>query len=395
MQGWMRNYSALAVLLISLTLARAGQALDLPPEVALDADDLGRGLLVVPIQLPNGQEARFLLDTGSPITLIDRSLRPLLGAKGERLKVTVWGKKKSGRFYAAPKLKLNGVELALEPLVASYDFTDLSVDTPAPITGIIGMDCLSKYCLQIDSAARKLRFLESSPNHEGDLGKAFTLRLSNEGQGKDDYFRTYIEHESLIGGPPGNVLVDTGMNFDGASAAAFLEKRAREAGGKQLRKKTWLFPKSEWEGQPYSNLLLTETTMDVAGEDGHVIGMRFLARHLVTLDFPNEKLFLKRTSEEPLPNRLETVLLALASAGRDLPENTETLLNELIGMKKVPWWFRWMGGTITVANPGADSSIRYTVRQKRGPEGKYWQLKEAWRMTLNGKKIEKLRMNRS
>jgi hypothetical protein len=52
------------------------------------------------------------------------------------------------------------------------------------------------------------------------------------------------------------------------------------------------FQQCEWSGHTYTNLLI--------GEGATVLGLRFLARHLVTLDLPNDRLYLKRRTDAPL-----------------------------------------------------------------------------------------------
>ena len=48
-----------------------------------------------------------------------------------------------------------------------------------------------------------------------------------------------------------------------------------------------LFSQCIWEGQSYTNLII--------GKRFDLIGLRFLARHLVTFDFPRGLVYLKRT----------------------------------------------------------------------------------------------------
>jgi hypothetical protein len=49
-----------------------------------------------------------------------------------------------------------------------------------------------------------------------------------------------------------------------------------------------------WENGTYTNLIVG------VEEQANLLGLRFLARHLVTLDFPNKRLYLKQTRAGPL-----------------------------------------------------------------------------------------------
>jgi hypothetical protein len=76
-----------------------------------------------------------------------------------------------------------------------------------------------------------------------------------------------------------NTLIDTGWESDGVIA--------------ELGPGTSYFAERVWGGQTYTNLLL--------GNGGYVLGLRFLARHLVTLDFLNGTMYLRQQSIGPLP----------------------------------------------------------------------------------------------
>src|SRR6266516_5504781 len=94
-------------------------------------------------------------------------------------------------------------------------------------------------------------------------------------------------------------FVDTGMSV------TLLDKSLEPKLGKRLgtgrvmhvvngRKPehAWL-PECVWNGESYRNLI-------VGNHDLNVLGLRFLARHLVTLDFPKGTMYLKQTSIGPL-----------------------------------------------------------------------------------------------
>jgi hypothetical protein len=51
------------------------------------------------------------------------------------------------------------------------DFKDLPSLAGKPPLGILGMDCLSDYCLQLDFAQRKLRFLDPNRLDASSLGE--------------------------------------------------------------------------------------------------------------------------------------------------------------------------------------------------------------------------------
>ena len=105
----------------------------------------------------------------------------------------------------------------------------------------------------------------------------------------------YLSHTGLLGGVGTNLVIDTGDNVDGAVEKAairrhyptriahfFFSSRALRVSG------------CVWDGETYTELRVN------AGKDSNQLGLRFLARHLVTFDFPRRKLYLKKTSAGPL-----------------------------------------------------------------------------------------------
>ena len=58
------------------------------------------------------------------------------------------------------------------------------------------------------------------------------------------------------------------------------------------------FPEAEFRGQTYTNLIIGEMPRNTPLPN--LIGLQFLARHLVTLNFPKRMMYLKRTSVGPL-----------------------------------------------------------------------------------------------
>jgi hypothetical protein len=76
----------------------------LPADVTMNKD-AGRGnWLIVTLRLDSGQELPFVVDTGCPKTILDKSLEPELGK--QLGVITIWtlgGKRRTG-LYAAPKL---------------------------------------------------------------------------------------------------------------------------------------------------------------------------------------------------------------------------------------------------------------------------------------------------
>lgn len=343
--------------------------------------DAGRGnLLFVTLHLESGEELPFFLDTGSTFTSFDKSLESKLGKRLGGADLSGWGVTKKAMGYAAPKLYLGNILLVTGSRVYIGDFKQLSSQTCRPVMGVLGMDCLRHYCVQLDFEAGKMRFSDSDHRDATQLGKAFPL-----------VFRKgcpFIRESSLVGGEGTNLLVDAGYRGDGALESGLFQREIRklQSEGKavngQHAGRIW-FSNCIWNGENYTNLLIGDGGTNFSkGQGGNEMGLRFLARHLVTFDFPKQMMYLKQTSAGPLGD-----------------ENTEAateFLKTLKGKGQLPGWSTNDEGTIYLepypdfeafdGQKNGDASI-YHYKVALTPEGS-WKLQKAWRADLNGRTIE-------
>lgn len=267
--------------------------------------EAGRGgWLFVNLRLVDSVDLPFMVDTGSPVTVLDKSLQPWLGNPIETLQHrSSFGNQNAGVF-AAPKLYLGDTPVITDKYVIACDLSKMSKRSGQRIMGILGFDCLRHYCVQLDFEAGKMRLLATNEFDADTLGKAFLLDFNNRGQNFPPIFPSavrneslpYLFHTGLAGGSNTNLLIDTGYNNDGAVENGAIK-------GHYLTRFAHFFikfrdlriGKCEWDGEPYDNLRI--------GTGWNVLGLRFLARHLVTFDFPNQTMYLKKVSASPLAER--------------------------------------------------------------------------------------------
>jgi hypothetical protein len=350
------------------------------PEDAIINEDAGSGShLFVMIRLENGEELPFVLDTGSPVTLFDRSLKPKLGKRLDRITLRAWSDKQKSEIFAAPKIYLGGTRLITDSIVATFDFRNLSSLAGHPIKGILGMDCLQHYCLQLDFLARKMRFLQPDAGDPALRGKPYALQFSGVGQDRTNFFRPYIHQGSVVGEKGASLLIDTGLNIDGAMDPQLLRKQRSGLPAEAVEKVdrfSWNFRESVWDGESFTNIVVREATATVAGKGASVMGLRFLARHLVTLDFPNRTIYLLQQSIGPLPDESARLIRALEASKNALPGDIDARLNAVMTIQRPPLLFRWFGGTLTMQNQDKSASYHFTV-SRRSRDGR-WKLKKAW-----------------
>ncbi len=359
----------------------------LPADVTMNVDaGCGAGLYLT-LRLENGLDLLFKVDTGSASSLlVDKSVEPYLGEKCQiKGEIGRWdGSKQNANVYEAPKLYLGGTPLVTAKYILVVDFKQAGFSECVrgrPITGLLGMDCLRHYCIQLDFEARKVRFLDDDHLDVAALGQAFPLAFYGKPQ-----CVPIIEHVSLIGERNDSLLVDSGVNFDGALQPRVYAREVRKKRGVVAHGGVAVFPECVWDGQTYTNLLLISGP---ACYDGNSIGLAFLARHLVTMDFPRRTIYLKR-NHDGLP-----VDVTFDAAIR--------FLRDMKGRDSLPGWSKdeiGVGhsgskqfadaGTVSVTfdfqKNGDSSFYHYTVSQ--ASEASPWKLQKAWRTDEKGAKME-------
>jgi len=266
---------------------------DIPPEVSFDKK-AGRGdYIYVTLRLEGDEDLLFLVDTGAPVSVLDKTLEPRLGERVGTIDGSYPYSRRRVRqgAYRAPRLYLGNTQLLAGKWVAT---DDLSATEPhRPLRGILGMDCLRHYCLQLDFAANKMRFLDPARPGTKDLGKAFPLTFSS------GPLHVFVD-DKLLGVRGANSLIDTGDSSDGALESTLQEaweepkavwtNHVTTAEGAREHRAFFVFPKGEFGGDTYPFLILTP-------DFRNIIGLRFLARHLVTFNFPKRTMHLLRRSD--------------------------------------------------------------------------------------------------
>jgi hypothetical protein len=283
--------------------------LPLPAEVVMNKEAGRGGWLIVSVRLESGEELPMIVDTGAPIMLLDTCLAPRLGTRLDTTIIRSFRGEQSGGVYAAPKFYLGSVPLLTGSNLIVCNFSKLMSRSKPPIKGILGMDCLRHYCFQLDFEAGKMRFLKSGHLNPSVLGKAFPLRLTADGENRDGEIRPTIQHAGLLGDVGTNSVIDTGNNEDGMAKARSIRRHAdgsySGSGWKRLKhflaveglvNRDVVLPGCVWDGNTYTNIAVGRGP----GDAPNWIGLRFLARHLVTFDFPNQTLYLKQIRVGPI-----------------------------------------------------------------------------------------------
>jgi hypothetical protein len=196
---------------LQLLISRAAENSARPPlpaDVNLNQDAGRGGFIIVTLRLGSGEAVPFVVDSGSPWTLFEKSQESKLGkAVGTE---TVWnfGAVQESKMYAAPKLYLGKTLLMMTGTnVAAFDFKKLASHDGRPIAGLLGMDVLEHYCIQLDFSAGKMRFLDDERADKKNWGHPFPLTDLGTG--------CRVVDENLAGVKGTRSEIDTGCDYDG------------------------------------------------------------------------------------------------------------------------------------------------------------------------------------
>ena len=399
------GFSFVLLLLCSCAAARDQSAVVpasvLPADVTMNKE-VGRGQkLHVPVRLDNGKELLFVVDTGAGATILDKSLEPMLERYHlgwtTNINFTWWGTNLDTGLYEAPKLYSGNTQLLTGDVIYS---ADLSQIVDRPVVGILGMDCLRHYCVQLDFAAGKIRFGDPGQLNGQDLGEEHPLTFLADGRP--------LIHANLFGHRD-EWEIDTGCDDDAALKPELFQRKVQELGDKSALG-TWLtttstnyagrtehegfFQKAVFDGQSFTNFVLRDCP------DQNLVGLRFLARHLVTLNFPKNTMYLQRRSGEPFADEdifAKAVGVYSVEAGE--------FLSNLKQRGELPGWLKDEHGKLYFSNSGdgvlkthpisqsiiaikehGDSQYHYLVT--KASKDSAWKLQRAWRTDGNEHVIE-------
>lgn len=371
----------------SFSIISAGK---LPADVKMN-QDAGRGrLIMVPIRLEGGEELPFLVDTGASGTCFDKSLEPKLGKRLDTGTSWHFGRKLDAGEYGAPKLYCgNSLLLMTGQIIVTHDLKQLIPNHR--VLGILGMDVLEHYCVQLDFAANKIRFLDDQHANTNGWGKAFSLTDAGSG--------CFSISENLVGGEGPGSLIDTGCLDDGWLTPTLFQQWTNQA--MQPTNHQARAPNGMLGGESYPGIELQRLDIKLQDSgDSHMklngIGLPFLSRHLVTLDFPKHTIYLRRTSVGRLPVKYNREMIAVGRSGYKF-------VKSLYKAGQLPGWSKgdrfatnradffydydaFDSGTLEFLKKGDSSIYHYTFG--RATKSTTWKLQKAWRTDENGHTIE-------
>ncbi|MBN2590267.1 MAG: aspartyl protease family protein [Sedimentisphaerales bacterium] len=268
--------------------------------------DVDSGVIFLPVHI-HGKEYSFLLDTGSSNTIFDSSIKDLLGEPKRITRGSTPANPTIMQLFESPEVQVGPYKLPKGSEVICLDLSTPSMAIGKQVDGVLGMDFLKQHVIQIDFDENIISFLGQNeadfPGYEQQLDISYNSKGLPQLKGRllDDIETKFI--------------IDSGYNSTGGLDSEIFDKLIKSeniktsesisvtAGGIQKSREArinQLFIGS----YEYKDLIFTE-------ENTGILGISFLARHAVILDFPNKKIYLKKGSQFNKKDELDMTGLAL------------------------------------------------------------------------------------
>jgi len=272
--------------------------------------------IVLPVKL-GGKTYSFLLDSGTSSTTFDISLRDLLGEPKVKRDAGIDedGNVREFNIYYAPDAKLGKLSFLYGGTVLCVDLTILRESTGLDIRGVIGVGFMRRYMLQLDFDSGTLRIFKSGAGKQVGFGDMVKMNLS-------EYGCPFVIGK-VLDKYPCMFLIDTGYPDSGTLSGEVFAKlvelgkingithQITDADGKVRTTTAGRMSELELGKCNYKELIFERSPR------GNILGLGFLGRNIVTLDFPNLKLYLKngKQSEKIDQNDMSGLHLLRKPAG--------------------------------------------------------------------------------
>lgn len=278
-------------------------------KIATDGD-----LLLVPIELKR-KHYSFLLDTGCTTTTYDTCFRSLLGEPINTEVATIGGNSVTIPVFRSPKIMVGKLTLPSGSECSCVDLSRIREVSGQEIYGLLGMDFLRKHVIRIDFDRGELTFLTNVAPNAGQ-------RIPIIFQGNSPYVRLEISgwpkpRSILVGNDisvsPGQgwFHVDTGDNTSGDIKDVFFSALV-ERGFLKVEGKSPVFTIAGKKTSRFGRIKATKLAdfqhgnLRFGESDKNVLGLDYWSRYVVTFDFPNGALYLKKGNQfnkDELTNR--------------------------------------------------------------------------------------------
>jgi hypothetical protein len=252
-----------------------------------DPDDR---LVLIPVRV-GSKDYQFMLDTGTTGSVFDVSLRSHLGPCVDSVRArSAKGDDVELELYSPPDARVGSLPLAKEP-VACHDFTPFREASGCNVRGIVGMDFLKDWIITIDFDRGRFDILPPGTQRDPKWGERMRFEYGTEGE------------MLVLATVGGNTLVaftvDTGNAGTGNLEGAFITRlvgahEARVTGDEKAVTVSGIRSAGAARLSHFSLGSFRHENLRFMGGKQNVLGLNYLSRYRVTIDFPNQRLYLAK-----------------------------------------------------------------------------------------------------
>lgn len=255
--------------------------------------------VLVPVAF--GEESRlFILDTGSTVSVFDRSLRATLGEPGRVLRAEATDGAMRVQLFRPPRISIGGLGNSDLSRVACIDLAEFRAIGGIEMYGIAGMDLLARRIIRINFDTGKVDFLRYVPE---DSGTEVTLTLPRG-----------VPQVSMTVAGAGEVAFTIATGGCGYRAGdidrKFVDRLLKDGNAARVSTAALTFGLAAGTTDTCS-LRLKEIGLSGFVHRGAVfsesaknlLGLGYLSRYIVTFDFPGKKMYLKPGARFNEPSR--------------------------------------------------------------------------------------------
>jgi hypothetical protein len=259
-------------------------------EFSIERD--GSNFLVIPVKI-GGETFTGMLDTGSSCSIIDRSLRQLLGTTSEQHSIHTPGGKRSLPFFEAPEIEFGRrpAKVKLEK-VTSVDLAAFRRFSKRDFQLILGMDALKQFAIKLDFPNGRGSILD-----EPVVGSSRPTSIDYSGGGTPWILGQCWEARIWF-------QIDTGALAWGEGALSreafeLLQKRGSLAMTGGVHYFSMVGATTHRTGRLRSLVIANRlyTAAEFHEADYCQLGLAHLSRYTVTLDFPNNLAYFDSPAE--------------------------------------------------------------------------------------------------
>jgi hypothetical protein len=255
------------------------------------------GPLLLPVTVA-GKEYPFLLDTACTGIIFDSRLEPHLGtpigeatiadARGLRIKT-----------YAAPKIRIRSLTVSSAEIVGCADFSRFREAAGEEIYGFLGLPAMEGLVIRIDFDARRIDILAGTPPPGPERGDAISFVRDGGG---------YLRIMGTVGADVKRAFViDTGLSSAGGLDRSLVAELTRSV---QFREtSTGMVTTIGYEERRSSGRLARLAVGSFEHHDlvfscgnKNLLGLEYLRRYRVTIDFPGETIYLRKGNQFSRPD---------------------------------------------------------------------------------------------